>query len=84
MVFSQDGYSDHAGPHDYTRAVLNAAHLPLQRRRARLRGSGSQLSLGCLAAGLVLCLAANVSAETWCGLTVAPEHRCSDYDKQRD
>ena len=24
------------------------------------------------------------SAESWRGLTVAPEHRCSDYDKKRD
>ena len=29
-------------------------------------------------------LVGTASAETWRGLTVAPEHRCSPYDKKRD
>ena len=31
-----------------------------------------------------LALAPALSAETWHGLTVVPEHRCSPYDKRRD
>ena len=33
---------------------------------------------------LALGLVASASAETWRGLTVAPEHRCSAYNKKRD
>ena len=44
----------------------------------------SSLALSCLAAVVALGLVAGASAETWRGLTVAPEHRCSDYDKRRD
>ena len=33
---------------------------------------------------VALGLVAGVSAETWRGLTVAPEHRCAPYDKKRD
>ena len=33
---------------------------------------------------VALGLVAGVSAETWRGLTVAPEHRCSAYNKKRD
>ena len=84
VVFPQDAYPDHAGPHDYTRAVLNAEPPPLERRRARPRGSGSSLAISCLAAVVALGLVAGVSAETWRGLTVAPEHRCASYDKKRD
>ena len=84
VVFPQDAYPDHAGPHDYTRAVLNAEPLPLEHHRARPRGPGSSLGLSCLAAVLALGLVAGAAAETWRGLTVAPEHRCSDYDKRRD
>ena len=29
-------------------------------------------------------IAGTASAETWRGLTVAPEHRCSPYDKKAD
>ena len=29
VVFPQDAYPEHAGPHDYTRAVLNAEPPPL-------------------------------------------------------
>ena len=84
VVFPQDAYPDHAGPHDYTRAVLTAEPPPLERRRARPRGPGSSLALSCLAAVVALGLVAGVSAETWRGLTVAPEHRCAPYDKKRD
>ena len=83
VVFPQDAYPDHAGPHDYTRAVLNAEPPPLKCRRARPRGPGSSLVISCLAAVVVLGLVAGVSAETWRGLTVAPEHRCAPYDKRR-
>ena len=83
-VFPQDAYPDHAGPHDYTRAVLNAEPPPPERRRARPRGPGSSLALSCVAAVLALGLVASASAETWRGLTVAPEHRCAPYDKKRD
>ena len=83
-VFPQDAYPDYAGPHDYTRAVLNADPPPPERRRARPRGSGSSLVLSCLVAVLALALVDTASAETWRGLTVAPEHRCSAYNKKRD
>ena len=33
---------------------------------------------------LALGFVQGVAAETWRGLTVAPEHRCSPYDKRRD
>ena len=84
VVFAQDAYPDHAGPHDYTRAVLNAEPPPPERWRERSRGSGSSLALSCFAAVLALGLVAGVSAETWRGLTVAPEHRCAPYNKKRD
>ena len=84
LVFPQDAYPDHAGPHDYTRAVLNVEPPPPQRRRVRPRGPGSSLALSCVAAVLALGLVASASAETWRGLTVAPEYRCAPYDKKRD
>ena len=84
VVFAQDAYPDHAGPHDYTRAVLNAEPARSARRRVRPRGPRSSLALSCLAAMLALGLVAAVSAETWRGLAVAPEHRCGPYDKKRD
>ena len=83
VVFPQDAYPDHAGPHDYTRAVLNAEPPPLERRHARSRASGSSLAISCLAAVVALGLVQGLSAETWRGLTVAPEHRCSAYNKKR-
>ena len=67
----------------WTMAVLNAEPPPLERRRARPGGPGSSLALSCLAAVVVLGLVHGVSAETWRGLTVAPEHRCAPYDKKR-
>ena len=84
VVFAQDAYPDHAGPHDYTRAVLNAEPPPPERRRARSCGPGLSLALSCLAAVLALGLVAGAAAETWRGLIVAPEHRCAPYDKKRD
>ncbi len=39
------------------------------------------LTVCCLA---VLALPDTAWAETWRGLTVAPEHRCCAYDRQRD
>ena len=37
-----------------------------------------------LAAVSLIALVSTASAETWRGLTVAPEHRCSAYDRKRD
>ena len=78
-VFPQDAYAENAGPHDYTRAVLRAPPSPPPRRR-----SPSRFPLTCIAAVAALGLVAGASAETWRGLTVAPEHRCAPYDKKRD
>ena len=47
------------------------------------RGAGRRFALGCVTAVAALGLAAGVSAETWRGLNVAPEHRCAPYDKKR-
>ena len=44
----------------------------------------SRLGLGCLAGILALGFVDDVSAETWRGLVVAPEHRCAPYNKRRD
>ena len=71
------------GPHDYTRAVLSAEPSS-PRRRTRPRSTGSRFALAGVAAVTALGLVSGVSAETWRGLTVAPEHRCSDYDRKRD
>ena len=81
VVFPQDAYPENAGPHDYTRAVLNARPSPRARRGTRLRAS---LACACLAGLLALGLFDTASADTWRGLTVAPEDRCSPYDKKRD
>ena len=85
VAFPQDAYPDHAGPHDYTRAVLNANPAP-RRRRVGPRKPHLSVTLTCLAAVLSLGfgLVDGASAETWRGLTVAPEHRCTPYDKRRD
>ena len=37
-----------------------------------------------LAAAAAIAASDSAAAETWRGLTVAPEHRCSSYDKKRD
>ena len=80
LVFAQDDYPANGGPHDYTRAVLNA-NPPPRRRRAGPRKPRPAPALACLAAAVALGvgLAHDVSAETWRGLTVAPESRCSPY-----
>ena len=85
VVFPQDAYPDHAGPHDYTRAVLNA-NPPPRRRRVGPHKPRSSVTLTWLAAVLLLQFgfAHDASSETWRGLTVAPEHRCAPYDKAHD
>ena len=85
VVFPQAAYPDNTGRHDYTRAVLKAGPAP-RRRRARPRSGSPGAMLPGLAAVLVLAfsLVPHASAETWRGLTVAPESRCSPYDKKRD
>ena len=81
VVFLQDAYPENAGPHDYTRTVLRAEPSPPRRG---WRPGGSRFALACVAAVAALGLVAGASAETWRGLTIAPEHRCSEYDKKRD
>ena len=81
IVFPQDSYPENAGPHDYTRAVMNAGP-PSPRRRPALR-RGRSFGLASLAGILALGLVDLASADTWRGLTVAPEHRCAPYDKKR-
>ena len=39
---------------------------------------------GVLAVVVVAAVVGNASAESWRGLTVAPEHRCSPYERKRD
>ena len=82
VIFPQDAYPENAGPHDYTRVVLNAASPSRVRRRAPRRRPS--VALACLAAFLAFGLVHIASAETWRGLTIAPEHRCAPYDKARD
>lgn len=41
-------------------------------------------SVRAMAGLVVLALAGGAPAETWRGLTVSPEHRCSGYDRKRD
>ena len=82
VVFPQDSYPEHARAHDYTRAVPTARPPPRGRRPARERRHS--LALACLLGLLAFGLVDTVSAETWRGLTVAPEHRCAPYDKARD
>ena len=85
VVFPQDAYPENTGPHDYTRAVLNA-NPPPRRRRSDPRESRPAPALACLAAVVALGfgLSQHAAAETWRGLTVAPENRCSPYDRRRD
>ena len=84
VVFPQDAYPEHAGPHDYTRAVLNANPASPRRSSSRPGRGHAQLAFVYLLGLLALGFVDAVSAETWRGLTVAPEHRCSGYDKKRD
>ena len=82
-VFPQDAYPDHAGPRDYTRAVLNANPAPRRPRSSRFPRQ-SRLALACLVGVLALGFVQSTVADTWRGLTVAPEHRCAPYDKAGD
>ena len=53
VVFPQDAYPDHAGPHDYTRAVLNAGvarQTPSRRRDLRMPPSAGRI-LSCRDSG---------------------------------
>ena len=86
VVFPQDAYPENSRPHDYIRAVLEAKPSPPRRRGAGPRSGRSGTMLASLAAvlALTLGLVPDASAETWRGLTVAPEHRCAPYDKKRD
>ena len=86
VVFPQDAYPDNSGPHDYTRAVPQVNPSPPRGRRAGPRTARSGVPLASLAVVLVLGIAfvPDASAETWRGLTIAPEHRCAPYDKRRD
>ena len=48
-----------------------------------VRHSASSMFLWCLLVALFTAVG-SASAETWYGLRVAPEHRCSVYDRKRD
>ena len=49
-----------------------------------IRYRSSSWRLRAVVAVVAFALAGTASAETWRGLTVAPEHRCSPYDRKRD
>ena len=53
---------------------------PPRRRRAAILFAGLALAAAIVAAGLALHAPA-LGAKTWNGLAVAPEHRCSPYDR---
>ena len=83
VVFPQDSYPENAGPHDHSRAVLRANHRR-PRDPARQRPRPLRLVLSCIAAVLALGFVQGALADTWRGLTVAPERRCAPYHKKRD
>ena len=56
---------------------------PAQSPRS-IRYRSSSWRLRAVVAVVGFALAGPASAETWRGLTVAPEHRCSPYDRKRD
>ena len=58
--------------------------LPAPTLQASNRPPFRALAAYCLVAVAVLVLPDIARAETWRGLTVAPEERCSAYDRQRD
>ena len=76
----RDAYPDNAGPHDYTRAVLNANPPPLQRHRARTRRRQSRLAVACLAGLLAFGLVHSASAETWRSLPALGSPGCVILD----
>lgn len=78
---SGESRRENAGPPDVTETVLTA--IPPSSGRVRPHGSRSRFALACAAAVFALGLVAGTPAETWRGLTVAPEHRCLPYDKKR-
>ena len=45
---------------------------------------GRGVGIRILAGAAMLAVAASAWSETWRGLTVAPEHRCSPYERKRD
>ena len=65
------------------RRVERSFRFDLIRQRFGLRHLRAFAVCG-FAAVTVLTLAEGVRAETWRGLTVAPEQRCSAYDRKRD
>ena len=84
VVFPQNVYPDNFGPHDYTRVVLNANPPAISRGRSQPLQRQLPLVLAFVAGLFALGFIHDVSAETWRGLIVAPEHRCAPYDKKRD
>ena len=56
--------------------------MPTDHERHRRQGVFTLAAVASLVVGLALTPA--IAGETWRGLTVAPEHRCSPYDKNRD
>ncbi len=50
----------------------------------RIRTFGRAVAACMFAATATLAVSGTVRAETWRGLTVAPEHRCSPYNRKRD
>lgn len=83
-VVPQDAYPDNAGPHDYTRAVLNANPPPLQRHRARTRRRQSRLAVAYLAGLLAFGLVHSASAETWRSLPALGSPGCVILDTRSD
>ena len=61
---------------------------PIRRKRAEAKPRHVHrrraLKVGWLPVLAAVAVSAEAGAETWRGLTVAPEHRCAEYDKKRD
>lgn len=66
------------------RLAVLAALVELMPSFAVSRQLGLRLVLCWLASVVALGFVSGASAETWRGLTVAPEHRCAPYDRKRD
>ena len=64
--------------------MLSSNSVSLGCRRERAPTLWPSLSRVCIAAVLAVGLLDTASADTWRGLTVAPEHRCAPYDKKSD